>query len=143
MTTSHPLGERPGNKKSAARTVAPSGAPHLARGERAEATAAAWLQARGLSVLERNWRCRFGEIDLVLRDGNTLVFAEVRLRGNPHFGGAAASIDARKRRRLIASAQLYLTARPSLRNHPCRFDAVLMNDAAGAGLEWIRNAFDA
>lgn len=113
------------------------------RGADAEALAAAFLEKQGLRVIERNWRCRFGEIDLVLRDGNTLVFAEVRLRGNPHFGGAAASIDARKRRRLIASAQLYLTARPSLRNHPCRFDAVLMNDADGTGLEWIRNAFDA
>ena len=113
------------------------------RGADAEALAAAFLEKQGLRVIERNWRCRFGEIDLVLRDGPVLVFAEVRLRGNPRFGGAAASIDARKRQRLIAAAQLYLASRPALRQRPCRFDAVLMNDAAGAGLEWIRNAFDA
>lgn len=112
-------------------------------GDVAESAAAAWLEERGLTVIGRNWRCRFGEIDLVLRDGNTLVFAEVRLRGNPRFGGAAASIDARKRQRLVASAQLYLAGMPALRERPCRFDAVLMNDAGGAGLEWIRNAFDA
>lgn len=121
------------------------GTPRMSRrtGDAAESKAAAWLTDRGLTVIGRNWRCRFGEIDLVLRDGPVLVFAEVRLRGNPRFGGAAASIDARKRQRLIAAAQLYLASRPALRQRPCRFDAVLMNDAAGAGLEWIRNAFDA
>ena len=122
---------------------APHPAPHLERGARAEAHAAAWLEQQGLVVIERNWRCRFGEIDLILCDGDTLVFAEVRLRGNPRFGGAAASIDARKQARLAASARMYLARSPALRASPCRFDAVLMNDAEGAGLEWIRNAFDA
>ena len=112
-------------------------------GPRAEALVAAWLEVRGLVVVTRNWRCRFGEIDLVLQDGATVVFAEVRLRANPRFGGAAASIDARKQAKLVASAQLFLSARPALRTRPCRFDAVLLGDANGNDVEWIRNAFDA
>lgn len=102
-----------------------------------------WLAGRGLSPIARNWRCRFGEIDLVLLDGETVVFAEVRLRANPRFGGAAASIDSRKRAKLAASAQLFLAARPTLRKRPCRFDAVLLGDTDGNEVEWIRNAFDA
>ncbi len=117
-------------------------APHLARGAQAEAAAAAWLKQRGLAIVERNWRCRFGEIDLVLRDGDTLVFAEVRLRGNPLYGGAAASIDRRKRLRLAAAANLFLAAAPQWRSGPCRFDAVLMSAPDGSEIEWIRNAFE-
>ena len=113
------------------------------RGADAESRAAEWLSARGLGVIAQNWRCRFGEIDLVLQDGATVVFAEVRLRANPRFGGAAASIDARKQAKLVASAQLFLAARPALRTRPCRFDAVLLGDANGNDVEWIRNAFDA
>ena len=109
----------------------------------AEHSAMQWLAARGLGVITRNWRCRFGEIDLVLQDGSTIVFAEVRLRSNPRFGGAAASIDARKQAKLVASAQLFLAARPALRALPCRFDAVLLCDTDGNDVEWIRNAFDA
>ncbi len=102
-----------------------------------------WLAGRGLEVIARNWRCRFGEIDLILQDGETVVFAEVRLRANPRFGGAAASIDARKQAKLVASARLFLASRPALRKRPCRFDAVLLVDADGGKVDWIRNAFDA
>lgn len=112
----------------------------LQRGLAAEASAAAWLERQGVQVIARNWRCRFGEIDLVLRDGETLVFVEVRLRGNPRFGGAAASIDARKQRKLVAAARLYLASSPQ-RDRPCRFDAVLLDGDDAAGIEWIRNAF--
>lgn len=104
----------------------------------AEEFAAAWLQRQGLRLVERNWRCRFGELDLVLRDGDTIVIAEVRQRSSTRFGGAAASVDRHKQRKLIATAQLYLSRRPSA---PCRFDVVLMSDAGGGGIEWIRNAF--
>ena len=107
-------------------------------GKQAESVAAAWLQQRGLRLIARNWQCRFGELDLVLQDGATLVFAEVRLRSSDRFGGAAASVDRRKQAKLIATAQLYLAGRPS---RPCRFDVVLMRDASGAGMEWIRHAF--
>lgn len=111
------------------------------RGAEAEDAAAAWLARQGLAIITRNWRCRAGEIDLVCRDGEAIVFVEVRQRSSARFGGAAASIDARKQRKLAAAARLYLAASPD-RNRPCRFDAVLMG-AAGTAIEWIRNAFDA
>jgi len=109
------------------------------RGREAEALAAAYLQQRGLRIVHRNWRCRFGEIDLVAHDGDCLVFVEVRARSSRKFGGAAESIDAAKRSRLIAAANLYL-ARIGLAA-PCRFDAVLIG--ATDTLQWVRNAFTA
>ncbi len=107
-------------------------------GAQAELVAGQYLQQHGLTLVETNYRCRFGEIDLVLRDGETLVFAEVRQRSSRDFGGAAASIDARKQQRLILTAQHYLAMLPRI--PPCRFDAVLL-DAAG-NIEWVRNAFE-
>lgn len=110
-------------------------------GAQAEQTAARYLQQHGLTLLQANYRCRFGEIDLILRDGETLVFAEVRLRSRSDFGGAAASIDRRKQGKLIRSAQLYLASLTLL--PPCRFDALLLLSADGAeGVEWIKNAFE-
>lgn len=109
------------------------------RGRNAELQAAAYLKERGLRILARNWRCRFGEIDLVAIDAATIVFAEVRARGSRMFGGAAESIDAAKRRKLIAAAALFLSARKL--DAPCRFDALLFD---GDGhVEWIRDAFRA
>ena len=107
-------------------------------GAQAEQVAAQFLQKNGLRLLQRNFRCRFGEIDLILRDGETLIFAEVRQRSRGDFGGAAASIDAHKQRRLILTAQHYLASLPRI--PPCRFDAVLL-DAAN-NVEWIKNAFE-
>lgn len=109
-------------------------------GTAAEELAARFLAQRGLHIVARNYRCRGGEIDLVCRDGATLVFVEVRLRSNRRFGGAAASITAAKRRRLIRAAGHYLAGRPM---PVCRFDAVLLDRLDAAGIEWIRNAFDA
>ncbi|MFI4953220.1 MAG: YraN family protein, partial [Burkholderiales bacterium] len=77
------------------------------RGAAAEALAAEFLQARGLAIIERNYRCRGGEIDLIARDGETLIFVEVRLRSSAAFGGAAASITAAKRKRLTFAAAHY------------------------------------
>jgi putative endonuclease len=107
-------------------------------GARAELAAAQYLQRHGLKLVESNYRCRFGEIDLILRDGETLVFAEVRQRSNSNFGGAAASIDTRKQQRLILTAQHYLTS--ISRIPPCRFDAVLLD--AAENIEWVKNAFE-
>ena len=108
------------------------------RGEPAEALAAAFLQQNGLQLVARNYRCRFGEIDLIARDGTTLVFVEVRMRASHEFGGAAASITAAKRAKLSRAARHYLTA---LRAAPaCRFDAVLI--AGNNTVEWIKNAFE-
>lgn len=110
-------------------------------GARAERWAAQYLRQHGLKPLAQNYRSRFGEIDLIMQDGTTLVFIEVRLRRNASFGGAAASIDARKQQRIISTAQQYLAG--LARMPPCRFDAVLMDDAQGRNMQWLKNAFDA
>lgn len=107
-------------------------------GALAEQVAAQFLQKNGLRLIQRNFRCRFGEIDLILRDGETLIFAEVRQRSRGDFGGAAASIDAHKQRRLILTAQHYLASLPRI--PPCRFDAVLLD--AADNVEWVKNAFE-
>jgi putative endonuclease len=100
--------------------------------------AAAFLERKGLRVIERNYRCRLGEIDLVARDGATTVFVEVRQRASSAFGGAAASITASKRQRLLRAARHYLSR---LRTLPeCRFDAVLI-EGDPPRIEWVRNAF--
>ena len=107
-------------------------------GAQAEQVAAQYLQRHGLTLVQTNYRCRFGEIDLILRDRETLVFAEVRQRSRSDFGGAAASIDSHKRQRLILTAQHYLASLPRI--PPCRFDAMLL-DAAG-NIDWVKNAFE-
>ena len=107
-------------------------------GARAEDLCAELLRAAGLRVVERNWRCRHGEIDLIAEEGATLVFAEVRLRsGAGRFGGAAESVTAAKRSRLLAAARLYLMRRPEA---VCRFDVFLI-DGEPAQVRWIRDAF--
>ena len=108
-------------------------------GREAETRAAEFLRAQGLRIIERNWHCRFGEIDLVARDGQTLVFVEVRARRSRSHGGARESISTAKRRRLTATANYYLARCRT--EQPCRFDALLI-ESEGA-IEWIRNAFDA
>ena len=103
-------------------------------GAAAEALAAEFLQARRLAVVKRNYRCR-GEIDLIARDGATLVFVEVRLRSSSAFGGARESITAAKRRRLKFAAGLFLS---NLRREPpCRFDAILLDGLDLARIEWL------
>jgi putative endonuclease len=106
-------------------------------GARAEELCARVLEGAGLRLLARNWRCRHGEIDLIADEGGTLVFAEVRMRSAATFGGAAESVTAGKRERLLAAARLYLSGR---REVPARFDVFLVDGAAGR-VEWIRNAF--
>ncbi|MEW6562226.1 MAG: YraN family protein [Pseudomonadota bacterium] len=112
----------------------------MSKGELAEQTAARYLQQQGLKLLQRNYRCRGGEIDLILQDRDTLVSAEVRLRSGHAFGGAAASITRTKQQRLILAAQHYLAGQHRL--PPCRFDAVLMETPEGGGLQWVKHAFD-
>ena len=106
------------------------------RGAAAEGLAAQFLAARGLAIVQRNYRCRGGEIDLIVRDGEILVFVEVRLRRNRAFGTAAESITAVKRRRLRLAARHYL-ARLG-REPPCRFDAVLLDALEAENIEWLR-----
>ena len=111
--------------------------PAQAIGGAAEETAARFLAAQGLAIVARNFRTRFGEIDLIVRDGATLVFVEVRLRSSPRFGGGAGSIDQRKRARIVSAARLYLSRLQS--EPPCRFDVVTLDGGAPV---WLRSAFE-
>ena len=108
------------------------------RGEPAENLAAEFLERRGFTILERNYRCRFGEIDIIASSGAQLVFVEVRARRSEAFGGAAGSITAAKRRRLVATARHYLAARRV--DRACRFDVVLVR-GAGQEVDWLTDAF--
>lgn len=113
-------------------------------GAASEATAARHLQAQGLTVLARNVRCRGGEIDLICRDGESIVFVEVRMRSRADFGGAAGSVTRSKQGRVILAAQLWLQrAGVATTQPPCRFDVVLLRAADDPQPEWIRNAFSA
>ena len=112
--------------------------PRQRAGIAAEEIAARFLAAQGLTIVERNWRRRTGEIDIIARDGATLVFIEVRLRRRRDYGGAAASITAAKRARLVATAQQYLARMD--RAPPCRFDAVLLDALDAARVEWMMDA---
>jgi putative endonuclease len=109
-----------------------------ARGNLAEALVADYLRARGLRLIERNYTCRLGEIDLILADGPALVFAEVRLRRSLDYGGAAASITSAKRQRILRAARHYLSGRPE---RLCRFDVILLDALDPARIEWIKDAF--
>lgn len=110
-----------------------------AEGKLAEDRAARYLERHGLTLLARNFCIRGGEIDLICKDGSATVFVEVRLRKNPNFGGAGASITRTKQRRLILAARHWLAIHG---DGDCRFDCILLDDvAAAAPMEWIRNAF--
>jgi putative endonuclease len=108
-----------------------------AAGPRAEALAADYLVRQGLTIVARNFRTRFGEIDLIATDAGTLVFVEVRMRRSLRFGGALGSITAAKRARMIAAARGYLAM---IGGEPaCRFDAILMQRLDAASIEWRRD----
>lgn len=135
------MSRRDGNGKAA--IVGRAGVAAQARGEAAEALAAAHLARHGVRVLARRVRCRGGEIDLVGLDGTTLVFVEVRLRARGRFGDAAASITTEKQRRVALAAHWWLTH--DGRTHagrPMRFDAVLLERLEPASIQWLRGAFE-
>ena len=116
--------------------------PRRIRGDAVETAALAHLQAQGLHLLSRNATARSGEIDLVMVDGDAVVFVEVRYRASMAFGGGAASVDAGKRRKLVRAAQLYLGSHPRLARLPCRFDVVeACGNPAAPTIEWMRDAF--
>lgn len=111
-------------------------------GRDAESLAERFLARRGLVPVSRNYRCRRGEIDLVMRDADTLVFVEVRRRTSRAFGGGADSVDARKQARLVAAAEHYLMANRIGDDHPCRFDVVAIDGPARrTAIRWVSDAF--
>jgi putative endonuclease len=112
-------------------------------GRSAEALALRHLCDQGLRLLTRNWSCRSGELDLVMLDGDTVVFIEVRYRRHAAWGGALESVDARKQQKLIKAAQLFLQTESRWARSPCRFDVVAIAATGQTeNLSWIRNAFD-
>lgn len=116
-------------------------AQHLDRGQAAETQALHFLEQRGLKLITRNYRCRLGEIDLILQDRNVVVFVEVRLRRKTSFGGAAESITYSKQCRLIRAAHCYLLTEGKPHQHQSlRFDAVLLDHYHK--IDWIKNAFE-
>lgn len=111
-------------------------------GSGAEETALRFLEREGLRLLTRNYRCRRGEIDLVMREGNFLVFVEVRYRKHNRYGSPAESVTTRKQQRILNAAARYLQDAAETKLRPCRFDVVAIS-ADGKNIDWIRDAFQA
>ena len=115
---------------------------HLHRGVDAENSALAHLQANGLQLVERNYRCAAGELDMVRLDRQALVFVEVRYRRSERFGGAARSVDAGKQRKLRCAGEAFLQDRSGLVFNLCRFDVVAVTGTApDYQIDWISDAF--
>lgn len=114
-------------------------------GAEAEQAAADFLISQGLTIVARNAASRRGEIDIVARDGDVLVFAEVRLRANRRFGSGADSVDVRKQQRLIKAANHYLVRHHGAQPPPCRFDVLSLAPAPEQSppyrVEWVQDAF--
>ena len=113
-------------------------------GQAAEQQALDHLQRHGLQLLHRNWLCKGGELDLVMLDGDTVVFVEVRYRLHAQWGGALGSIDARKRLRVVNAAQWFLQREIRWQNAPCRFDVIALEGSASPSrkVHWLPNAFE-
>ena len=118
--------------------------PRHSRGRWAEDLAARYLTERGLVCRDRNFRSRYGEIDLVMEDGEVVVFIEVRSRGRTGFLDPAESVDRSKRTRIARTADTWLRSRHSVPVPACRFDVVAVTGERDApGIRWVRDAFDA
>ena len=113
------------------------------RGRQAERIALGYLVERGLVLSATNFRCRHGEIDLVMRDERCLVFVEVRYRNANRFADATVSVDARKQRRIMRTASAYLGRHPHMADLPVRFDVVALDRPEGnnATIRWTKDAF--
>ena len=116
---------------------------NLRKGLRFEDLARSYLGKQGLHLVESNYRCRFGEIDLIMLDADSLCFIEVRFRKSLNFGGASASITPAKQRRIIKASLFYLSAHRQLMQQALRFDALLIQQQKDGSLDynWIQNAF--
>lgn len=114
-------------------------------GQEAENLARRHLEQHGLTLVTQNWRCRRGELDLIMLDGATLVFVEVRFRKHQEWGGALESVDSHKRGKLILAAQLFLQSESRWSRLACRFDVVAIQAGKlqiSPQLHWLKNAFD-
>ena len=131
-----------GRRRSGVRPAVPRRAPTTPKGRAGEAAAAAFLEERGVAVVDRNVRAGGGEIDLVARDGGAVVFVEVKWRRDASRGAPAEAVTPAKRRRILSAARGWLSANPSAGEREVRFDVVSIEGEAGR-VEWIRGAFDA
>ncbi|MDH3633696.1 MAG: YraN family protein [Gammaproteobacteria bacterium] len=116
---------------------------NLRKGLQYEDLARDYLIEQGLGLLQSNYRCRFGEIDLIMHDGDVICFVEVKFRRSLAFGGAAVALPQGKQRKIIKSARLYIATNTRLGNRALRFDAFLIQRQPNGANEfnWIRNAF--
>jgi putative endonuclease len=113
-------------------------------GRTAERLASEYLKEKGLRLLECNYRTKAGEIDLIMQDDEEIVFVEVRLRNNPHFGNAIDTIDQRKQQKIIITATHYLSQKNLIDKVNCRFDVIgISYPQTKAVIEWIQDAFPA
>lgn len=113
-------------------------------GKQAEDAACRYLQSQGLTLIERNFLCRRGEIDLIMKQADTTVFVEVRYRRNSRYGSAAESVDWRKQEKLLAAAEYYLQHHPKAAKGACRFDVVALTmQNQQQKIDWIVDAFQA
>lgn len=119
------------------------------QGQHTEKLACQFLEEKGLKLLEKNYHCRFGEIDLIMQQNDSIVFVEVRYRRTNDFGSGAESVTANKQSKLIKTASAYLQQHAKLRKHPARFDVVSItgsietNNINNIDFNWIENAFGA
>ena len=114
------------------------------KGLRFEKEAGKYLERQGLELLQCNYRCRFGEIDLIMHDADSICFIEVRFRSSDRFGGASASITPAKQRRIVKAALCYLSQNRQPGKRAPRFDALLIQrrqDGGELDFDWIQNAF--
>lgn len=112
-------------------------------GQHYEDYALNYLQQRGLQLVEKNFNCRCGEIDLIMRDSDTLVFVEVKYRNSTQYGNGIEQVTRSKRTKLVNSALLYLARHSRSANPPCRFDVVGIGPEAGDdAVQWVKNAID-
>lgn len=121
-------------------------AKHLLIGEAAEQDAYQYLLSKGLKLITKNYRSKFGEIDIIMQDGQSLVFVEVRYRKNNLFGSGAESITPSKQKKLIRTANYYLQQHPKTSQFATRFDVISMSKKTNSNnseIDWIQNAFPA
>jgi len=112
-------------------------------GALAEDRAVVYLEENNLTLLTRNYHCRRGEIDLIMQDGNFLVFIEVRYRKNNHYGSAAESVTRQKQQRLLTTAEYFLQNEKQNADNACRFDVITISGQQNPQIEWIKDAFQA
>ncbi|MBS0358377.1 MAG: YraN family protein [Proteobacteria bacterium] len=111
-------------------------------GTRAETFALEYLEDQGLQLVERNFSCRYGEIDLILKDSDTLVFTEVRFRTKTNYGDSLSTVNGTKQKKLIKAASFYLLQQKCYDKIPCRFDVIALDTHHDEiAVDWVKNAF--